>query len=152
MSRALVIRRATIRDAAAVARLTRELGYPAPTKVMRARLRAIFASANDLLVVAAKQSGAAVGWLQAHAACIVESGFRVEITGLVVSPAARRKGVGRALVAEAERWAKSLSAEAIVVRSNAKRVASHSFYPALGYLSTKTQVVYRKALPASDAE
>ena len=41
-----------------------------------------------------------------------------------------------------------VSAETVVVRSNASRVESHSFYPALGYASTKTQQVYRKLLPA----
>lgn len=87
-----------------------------------------------------------IGWLQAHAAHIIESGFRVEITGLTVSSKARRGGVGRALVAEAEQWAKTLDAETIVVRSNIKRVEAHQFYPALGYSLSKTQNVYRKSL------
>ena len=82
---------------------------------------------------------------------MVESGFRVEITGLVVSPALRRRGVGRSLVDAAERWAKSLSAAGMVVRSNARRVESHFFYPALGYVPAKTQVVYRKPLAAAPA-
>jgi GNAT superfamily N-acetyltransferase len=56
----------------------------------------------------------------------------------------RRRGVGRCLVAVAETWAREISAETVVVRSNAKRVESHAFYPALGYLPLKTQVVYRK--------
>jgi GNAT superfamily N-acetyltransferase len=113
---------------------------------MRSRIRDILRSTGDLLIVAEDSLDGVVGWLQAHAAHIVESGFRVEITGLIVSPAARRRGVGRALVAEAERWAGSLSAEAVVVRSNAKRLESHRFYPALGYARTKTQEVYRKPL------
>jgi GNAT superfamily N-acetyltransferase len=75
---------------------------------------------------------------------VLESGFRVEITGLVVSGEMRRRGVGRSLVAQAETWAAEISAGTIVVRSNAKRVESHEFYPALGYLPSKTQVVYRK--------
>jgi prepilin-type N-terminal cleavage/methylation domain-containing protein len=118
---------------------------------MRSRIRAVLTSAADLLLVAVDSSGNAVGWLQAHAAHIVESGFRVEITGLIVSPAFRRQGIGRALVARAEDWAGTVSAEAVVVRSNAKRVESHSFYPALGYTCTKTQLVYRKPLPLSGA-
>jgi GNAT superfamily N-acetyltransferase len=107
-------------------------------------LEAIISSSSDFVVVSVDSSGQVVGWLQAHAARIVESGFRVEITGMVVAPEARRRGVGRLLVAEAERWASERSAEAIVVRSNVDRVESHSFYPALGYRLTKTQRVYRK--------
>jgi predicted N-acetyltransferase YhbS len=151
MSTTLSIRPATARDAAALSRLSRQLGYPTAARVMRDRLRAILASGTDLLVVAEDHSRALVGWLQAHAATVVESGFRVEITGLVVSPGSRRRGAGRALVATAERWARSLSAKAIVVRSNAKRLESHLFYPALGYDPVKTQVVYRKAMPAARA-
>lgn len=99
------------------------------------------------MIVAEDSGGAVIGWLQAHAAHIIESGFRVEITGLIVADEVRRCGVGRALVTEAERWAKKLSAKTIVVRSNVQRTESRAFYPALGYVPTKTQTVYRKSLP-----
>ena len=142
----LIIRRATELDAEPIARLSSTLGYATTVRVMRRRIDAILASDADLVLLAARSTGAVVGWLQAHAAHLVESGFRVEITGLIVAAEARRCGVGRALVAEAERWAGAKSAEAIVVRSNARRVESHRFYPALGYRRTKTQTVYQKAL------
>jgi GNAT superfamily N-acetyltransferase len=99
-----------------------------------------------LIIVAADAAGAVVGWLQAHAATILESGFRVEITGLIIAPEQRRRGWGRLLVLEAEQWARSIGAEAVVVRSNVQRVESHAFYPALGFSATKTQKVYRKAM------
>lgn len=140
------IRRAVEADAAAIAQLSTTLGYDAEPKVIARRLRAILGSDADLMIVAEDSHRAVVGWLQAHAAHIVESGFRVEITGLIVFPGQRRRGVGRALVAEAERWAKAIAAEAIVVRSNVQRVESHAFYPALGYAAAKTQNVYRKTL------
>jgi len=122
------------------------LGYPTTAKAMRGRLQTILASATDLCIVALFPSGEVVGWLQAHACHLVESGFQIEITGLVVAATARRHHVGRTLVTAAERWAKSLSAKAVVLRSNTNRVESHSFYPAIGYTATKTQVVYRKTL------
>jgi predicted N-acetyltransferase YhbS len=140
------LRRATEADAASIARLSSVLGYDAEPAVIAGRLRAILQSEADLMLVAEDSQRAVVGWLQAHTAHIVESGFRAEITGLVVSPAQRRRGVGRALVSEAERWAGSIAAEAVVVRSNVRRVESHAFYPALGYIAAKTQTVYRKTL------
>jgi len=146
MSDSISIRRATEDDAGSIARLSGELGYAVCEKTMRSRVQAILESTADVLIVAVDSSGTVVGWLQAHAAHVVESGFRVEITGLIVSPAFRRRGVGRSLVADAERWARTISAEAVVVRSNIKRTESHAFYQSLGYTSTKTQVVYRKAL------
>ena len=146
-TKTFTVRRAAEQDAHAVARLSAELGYPAPLETMRERIRAISASSADLLIVAADPTGEPVGWLQAHAAQLIESGFRVEIVGLIVATAARRKGIGRSLVAAAERWAKSIRAPAIVVRSNIQRASSHAFYPALNFSATKTQNVYRKSLP-----
>lgn len=142
----ITVRPATEQDADAIARLASDLGYPADAKAMRLRIRAVSASPADSLLVAANSSNTPVGWLQAHSAHVIESGFRVEILGLVVSPTVRRTGIGRILVAEAERWATRIGAEAVVVRSNVQRIESHTFYPALGYTSTKTQLVYRKLL------
>ena len=102
-----------------------------------------------MVLVGVGDSDAVIGWLQVHAAHVIESGFRVEIAGLIVSPDARRCGVGRALVRRAEEWACKLGAEAIVVRSNVQRIESHAFYPALGYEMTKMQQVYRKKLTSS---
>ena len=140
------VRHAAEHDAEAIARLACDLGYPASAETMRVRIRAVSASPSDSLFVAADLSGIAIGWLHAHSANLIESGFRVEILGLVVSPIARRAGIGRALVGEAEHWAASIGAEVVVVRSNVKRAESHGFYAALGYNSTKTQLVYRKPL------
>jgi predicted N-acetyltransferase YhbS len=143
---AISIRCAIEGDATSIAQLSGALGYKAETEAVRRRLSAILGSEADLMIVAVDSTEAMVGWLQAHAAHIVESGFRVEITGLIVAPEARRHGVGRLLVARAEQWARGICAEAIVVRSNVQRLESHIFYPALGYSATKTQKVYRKVL------
>ena len=138
------VRAATGRDAEAIAALAGELGYPCDLKTVRERLRGILARDDQRVVVAEAAGGAIGGWLQAHCSEALESGFRVEIIGLVVAERLRRQGVGRALVAQAETWAAEISAETVIVRSNAKRVESHAFYPALGYLPSKTQVVYRR--------
>ena len=140
------IRPAVEDDAGEVARLAAVLGYPVAEEEMRARVRGILGSDADLLLVAAAGDGRVVGWLQAHAACRVHTGRGVEIVGLVVDPAARRQGIGKRLVAEAERWAEARSAEVLVVRSNLRRSESHLFYPALGFSLNKQQAVYRLGL------
>jgi GNAT superfamily N-acetyltransferase len=129
-------------DAEVVATLASELGYPNEAEAIRARVRAI--GESDLLLVAVDTSDKAVGFIQAHRVCIIEVGFRVEILGLVVSSSARRSGIGRRLIAEVERWATNIGAEAVSVRSNTKRTEAHIFYPALGYTKIKTQAVYEK--------
>ena len=128
-----------------MAALCAELGYPIDAGVMGERVCAVLASSADLMLVAVDADNV-VDWLQAHAATVIETGFRVEITGLVVSGNARRVGAGRALVAAAEEWAQGLGALAVVVRSDVRREGSHAFYPAVGYGLKKTQGVYWKSL------
>ena len=141
----ITIRDALDSDAAAIAMLTVELGYEADREAIQSRL-ARLKGRGDHKVVVALEEEKIVGWMQVHASDVLESGFRAEIVGLVVSERSRRRGVGRSLVSRAEQWAVEIGAEAIVVRSNTKRVESHSFYPALGFTSSKTQAVYRKQL------
>jgi GNAT superfamily N-acetyltransferase len=138
------VRAATGKDAESIAILSGELGYPAEPGTVGERLRRILSRGDQRVVVAELPEGGICGWLQAHCSEALESGSRVEIVGLIVSCAMRRRGVGRRLVEEAEAWAAEISAETVVVRTNAKRVESHAFYPSLGYSPSKTQVVYRK--------
>jgi GNAT superfamily N-acetyltransferase len=138
------VRAAAEEDAEPIARLSRELGYPAELPTVRGRLQAILARDDQRVIVAELPGGGICGWLQAHCSNVLESGFRVEIVGLIVSESMRRRGVGRSLVSQAETWAAEISAETVVVRSNSKRTESHAFYPSLGYFPSKTQVVYRK--------
>jgi GNAT superfamily N-acetyltransferase len=142
----MTIRAAAASDSAELARLTGELGYAADPAVIARRLARI-AGRPDQLVLIAVLDGRVAGWLQAQASEVLESGFRVEIVGLIVGEDCRRRGVGRHLVQRAEQWAVELGASTVVVRSNTRRAESHLFYPALGFSASKTQAVYRKPLP-----
>ena len=138
------IRRMVGADAVAVVELATELGYPSEAETIRARIEKI--GDSDLLLVAVTAEDKPIAFVQAHRVCIIEAGFRVEILGLVVSAKTRRSGIGKSLIAEVERWAASIDAQAVVVRSNTQRTESHIFYPALGYEQIKTQAVYEKRL------
>ena len=146
MSIGISVRAASERDAEAIAPLVEELGYSADGATLRKRLSRLVARSDYLVAVAQSDRGEICGWLQAHSSEALESGFRVEIVGLVTAKRMRRRGIGRLLVEYAESWAVHLGAQAIVVRSNVKRVESHGFYVALGYANTKTQNVYRKRI------
>jgi GNAT superfamily N-acetyltransferase len=141
----MITRDALLSDSAAIARLSTQLGYFADEATIAARI-ARLANRPDQLVIVTVLEERIVGWLQASTSDVLESGFRVEIVGLVVGEDCRRKGVGRRLVQRAEQWAVEIGADELVVRSNTKRAESHVFYPALGFGASKTQVVYRKAL------
>src|SRR5438045_6299220 len=110
MSDRLRLRRMAETDAEVVATLARELGYPNEVESIDERIRAISRSDLDLLLVAVDAMDRPIGFIQAHRVCIIEVGFRVEILGLIVSSSARRSGIGRRLIDEAEHWA-SISAQ-----------------------------------------
>lgn len=139
------LRGARPEDAAEVARLAGELGYPVRVADMAARLAAILPSPRQRVTVA-EDDGRLLGWIAAERRLTLESGARVEIVGLVVDAAARGTGIGRALVEDAERWARGQGFDAIGVRSNVTREASHPFYERLGYQRRKTQHAYVKPL------
>lgn len=138
-------RQARAADAAEIARLAGELGYPADPAVMAARLDALTADPRRCVYVI-EGEGRLQGWIALERRLSLEAGERVEITGLVVDGTVRRGGVGRALVATAEAWARGQGIDVVVVRSNVQRQASHLFYQGLDYVRQKSQHVYAKRL------
>lgn len=138
-------RPARIGDAAEIARLAGELGYPADTADMAVRLDALMGDPRQCVYVI-EAGGRLDGWIAAECRLSLEAGERVEITGLVVDSTVRRGGVGRALVAAAETWARKQGIDIVVVRSSVQRQASHPFYEGLGYVRKKSQHVYARRL------
>ena len=94
----------------------------------------------------AEQDSGVVGWVAAERRLLLESGERVEIVGLIVGAAARRSGIGAALVRAAEDWAVGQQLHLMSVRSSVARIESHPFYERLGYIRSKTQHAYLKRL------
>jgi len=146
MSTPFAIRRATLADAAAIAALSGELGYPASTQQMSQRLAALLPQATQFIAVAAAADGDVRAWIAAERRLLLEYGEKVEIVGLVVGAAARRSGVGKALVDAVEAWTREQGLAIIAVRSNAARAESHPFYERLGFVRRKTQHSYEKPL------
>jgi len=146
MNATSAIRSATVADAAEIARLSAQLGYPADEQVFAARLRRLLDSPVHAVLVAADADGPLAGFIALEQRITLELGERVEIVGLVVDGEVRRSGVGRSLVAAAERWTRDHGLAEVFLRSNIVRPEAHPFYERLGYLRTKTQHAYRKRL------
>jgi ribosomal protein S18 acetylase RimI-like enzyme len=137
-------------DAAAVAALTGELGYPASPDDLSRRIHLASARPESQLLVA-EEGGRVIGWLHVYGAYLLESDPHAEIGGLVITEDARGRGVGAALVSAAEAWARERDFAAIRVRSNILRHDAHAFYERLGYRLMKTQKNFRKELAAGPA-
>ncbi len=141
----LIAREIRPADAAAAARLSGELGYPASSEEMRRRIDSL-ARMPDHAIYVACISGEVVGWIHVHVSHHLQSEPRAEIGGLVVSSEARGGGIGRRLVAVAEEWARQQGLKSILVRSRATREDAHRFYVREGYRQTKTSAVFTKSL------
>jgi predicted N-acetyltransferase YhbS len=141
----LLIRPARLEDAAAIANLSTELGYPSSEGEMKRRMEKLLQSAAYFLVVA-EQESRVIGWVAAERRLLLESGERADIVGLIVTENARRSGIGLALVNAAEAWAIQQGLRTMAVRSSVARIESHPFYERLGYVRAKTQHAYLKQL------
>ena len=138
-------RRANAADAEAIAELSGQLGYPLSADEVRSRLSLVGTLPTHAIFVA-ECDGRVCGWVHAYVQQSVVLGERGEILGLVVAEDMRRRGIGRLLMNEGERWVRERGLDMIVLRSNLQRPESHAFYPALGYEHFKSQAAYRKRL------
>jgi len=133
-------------DAAAVAALTGQLGYPVAVDELRSRVRAVAERGGAAILVAADDADRAIGWIHVAMAPLLEESATATIQGLVIDEDHRSAGVGADLVAAAERWARDNGARRLTVRTRTTRRRAHRFYERLGFGEVKRSVVYARDL------
>jgi GNAT superfamily N-acetyltransferase len=139
---AVRIRPATDAEAPAIASLLAHLGYPADPAELPERLRRMRAAGDDAFV--AELNDTPVGLATVHARAVLHVARPVaQLTALVVPPEMRGRGVGRALVAEAERWGRERGADRLVVTTALHRAEAPLFYERLGFEHTGRRYVRR---------
>ena len=139
------IRQAIASDAAALAALSTQLGYPSTAEEIAGRLDVLGGRPGNGVLVAEDGSGV-VGWLHVSGMYLLESPSFAEVLGLVVDEAHRGKGIGKQLLDDAARWAADRGFDRLRVRSNVIREDAHRFYEREGFRRTKTQVVLDRPL------
>jgi GNAT superfamily N-acetyltransferase len=144
--RALTIRPVEADDAAQVAELTGQLGYPAIADEIAERIAWLAAHREAQLAVVACADSKIVGWIEAAVEHHLQSPPFVLITGLVVRDEMRGLGVGKRLCEEIERWAREQGLAVMRVTSRSTREAAHRFYLRDGYKLVKTSAVFEKIL------
>ena len=93
----------TLENAALVALLSAQFGYPSSERQAEERLQQILQSASDI-VLGAFMKNELVGWMHVFHALRVETDPFCEIGGLVIDERYRGHGIGKRLVDEAIRW------------------------------------------------
>ena len=147
----MTIRPAREDDAPAIAALVTQLGYEAAPRDVAERLARALARTDHRFIIA-ESDGHVLGWVHVEAAETVDTGVFAHVAGLVVDRAHRRQGVGGALMAEAEGWARQQGCPVIRLRSSSTRTPAHRFYEGLGYSNVKTQYSFVKPLDLRGAE
>ena len=135
------IRSAATDDAAVIAELITELGYPTAADAMRERLKALVPDPSYLTLVAESDDGVVgvIGGTTGH--YYEKDGMYARLLVLSVSSASRGTGIGAQLVDALERWALSRGAHDVVVNSAFHRTRAHAFYERLGYVGTGVRMV-----------
>ena len=127
---------AKLSDASEIAALMCELGYDTASNEMRARLKSILPDAHSRTFVAkiSKELCGMIGTLthMSHE----HNDLSGKIIAVVVSKKQRRSGVGRALIAAAERDFATRNVTRVTLATRFERDAAHRFYEALGYSRT----------------
>ena len=127
------LRSASLIDADDVAALLSELGYPCDRLEAAQRIAAIIDNDRQALVVA-RSEGVVSGLVALDFMYYLPLGTTTcRITALVVTPAARGQGLGRQLLREAERRARTGGAARLELSSGSQRTDAHAFYKACGF-------------------
>jgi len=132
----VTVREASVNDAAAVAELLGELGYPTSPAQAAQRIERITADPSTSLIVAEADSELA-GFGALHVQNLVERDEPgCEVAGLVVGERFRRRRIGELLMQALENEARRRGATIMVLNTAHRRADAHAFYEALGYEHT----------------
>ena len=130
-------------DAKTLVALLEFLGHPIGEKALRKNLTAL-AKLKETPIVATLDKQV-IGLIGVHKMTTVHRDAPVgRIPVLVVAEAAQGHGIGRMLVAEAERLLKKAGCTIVEVTSNDSRARAHAFYRHLGY--QRTSIRFMKKL------
>jgi GNAT superfamily N-acetyltransferase len=145
------VRAARKGDEPALAALSSALGYPADAGGIERRLSVLAAGADDVVFVAVTESAEVVGFVHVAERRLLVSEPFVELEGLIVAPAARRRGVAGLLIGAAERWALVRGVGELRVRARLERDVADLVYQRRGFELKKNQRVFSKPLEGSGA-
>jgi len=139
----MTVRLAKASDAAVLAELMTQLGYPTTPGQMAQRMRAVDATGTHATFVA-ERNGEVIGMAGASVAPYYEKdGTYCRLLAIAVLDGHRGEGIGVALVDAVEKWARERGAGDVIVNSGHHRAEAHAFYERCDYRNTGARFVKR---------
>jgi GNAT superfamily N-acetyltransferase len=132
-------------DIPAVQGLLRQLGYDVSPSELTARVEHVLAAADHYAAVAA-EAERLLGLVHVFERAALERPREAVVQALVVAETSRRAGVGTALMAVAEQWARARDLKHVVLHTRIERDDARAFYTRLGYAVAATSHLMRKDL------
>ncbi|HWS25633.1 MAG TPA: GNAT family N-acetyltransferase [Xanthomonadales bacterium] len=126
----------------ALARLLGEMGYPVEQEATEERLRALISDPASHLVLVATVGILVAGVIAGHLIPMLQQEAPLgRITALAVDEDQRGLGVGKRLMAAAERWFADRGAGRIEITSAEQRDDAHQFFRSLGFREKRLRLV-----------
>lgn len=128
-----------------VAKLSEQLGYPVTLNDLSVRRKNLSTNPRHQLLVCEENENI-LGWI--HLECVEDliEEDKAEIKALVVDENSRGNGIGRALLAAGEKWAKTYHLHTIYLSCNIIRTRTHKFYLREGFTEYKSSLFFEKKI------
>lgn len=120
-----------------------EMGYDYPEEKMIQQIHKILSKNTDKIFVAVMEN-VVIGYIHVHDYDLIYNDHLKNILGIAVNQKYRHQGIGKALLHQAEKWAKDTGAYGIRLVSGQTRTGAHAFYKSCGYHFVKNQCNFIK--------
>ncbi|MEM9682708.1 MAG: GNAT family N-acetyltransferase [Pseudomonadota bacterium] len=144
-----VVREAKAADTAALRPLLMQLGYALEEVEIASRIERLASAVDHILLVAEATGGDLRAAMHVYGRPALEKPPEAVVQSLVVADGHCGSGLGRKMMALAERWSMKAGYESITLGSQVSRDGAHSFYEGLGYARYSTSHHFRKRLSES---
>lgn len=141
----MIVRDLLPADLPVAAVLLDQLGYAMDEGEVRKRFERVL-RAPDHRARVAEMDGPVVGLLHVFERPALEKPCEAVVQAIVVDARTRGAGVGAALMADAEAWARARGLTSVTLYTNIGREPAHAFYEGLGYSKTGTSHLMRRGL------
>ncbi|SEQ13438.1 Predicted N-acetyltransferase YhbS [Treponema bryantii] len=141
----LIIRKLAIEDAPAICEISVEgLGYNCDLNLVQRKIQNLDLKREAVFVC--ELDGKVAGYIHVEHYDTLYFETMANILALSVKKEFQKLGVGKALLLEAENWAKENGIKMMRLNSGINRTNAHGFYEHLGYVSEKDQKRFIKNL------